>query len=853
MSGTTINNDVTSEAQLNDAIATFDGETSAGTYTIDLAGSTITEGTDGGGGLPLDLYAISNAHAGVSVVIDGGGGTLDGDGKYRGLLVFAGNATIENLTIQHAAAIGGAGGSGGGGGGAGLGGGLFVAGTNVVAGTTLTTGGTVTLNNVSFASDSATGGAGGSVMLHADDGGGGGLGGAGGTPGASGGGGGGVGVGATGGGSSDTTGAVGIVNGASGGGAGLGSGAGAGGASGGGGGAADTAGGGGVGGQVGTLPSSLEPLGFSGAGGFGGGGGGGHAGAGVDHIAGAGGFGGGGGAGFYGGGRGGFGGGGGSVNEGGYAGFGGGAANNSGADLRNTGGGGGGLGASGDVFVQQGGTLLIEGGSLAAGTVKGGAGGKGVPLQITTFAGSGRAIGNGLFIQGNQAVTLAPAVGQTLTIAGVVADVNGSGGTGQGDGALVIGGSGSVVLSAINTFTGGATLEAGTTFALTHASEVGGGPVALDAGAVLQVGASLAVANTIEGFAPGDTIDLLQLPFGGLGETTLYNAGALTISNGGGGTAKLQMPGVPTGLELRVGSDGAGGTDITASATIGPGTTSEAQLNTAIAAFDTITTPGTYTINLTHGITEGTDGGASLPLDLYAIHNPTAGVVLVINGDHETLDGAGAYRGLFVHTGNVTIENLTITDAKAIGGSGGADGGGGGAGLGGGLFVASASTVTLDGVAFTDDSATGGAGGVGAGGTSSDGGGGGGLGGAGGAAGGGGGGGVGAGATGASMGKSGAPGIVKGALHAGSGIGVNGLNGSAGGASGGGGGSTSENAGFGGGGGVGGFNATVRTSGGGGGISSGGGGGQVTGGMSATMVTLVPFTRCRACTSAPAV
>ena len=65
---------------------------------------------------------------GVSLVIDGGGGTLDGAGHYRGLLVFGGDVTIENLTIADAAAIGGAGGLHGGGGGAGLGGGLFVAG-----------------------------------------------------------------------------------------------------------------------------------------------------------------------------------------------------------------------------------------------------------------------------------------------------------------------------------------------------------------------------------------------------------------------------------------------------------------------------------------------------------------------------------------------------------------------------------------------------------------------------------------------------------------------------------------------------------------------------------------------------
>jgi hypothetical protein len=51
---------------------------------------------------------------------------LGGTNVYRGLFVYSGVSTIENLTIENAVANGGAGG-GGGGGGAGLGGGPFVA------------------------------------------------------------------------------------------------------------------------------------------------------------------------------------------------------------------------------------------------------------------------------------------------------------------------------------------------------------------------------------------------------------------------------------------------------------------------------------------------------------------------------------------------------------------------------------------------------------------------------------------------------------------------------------------------------------------------------------------------------
>ena len=129
----------------------------ANNYTITL-GATIT--------LSKDLPAI-NLDAGSTVTFLGGAHAIDGASAFRSLLVFAGNVTLENMTIQHAHAQGGNGGFAeeGGGGGAGLGGGLFVAGTNIVNGTTIA-GGVVTLQNVSFAHDSATGGDGGGNTLY---------------------------------------------------------------------------------------------------------------------------------------------------------------------------------------------------------------------------------------------------------------------------------------------------------------------------------------------------------------------------------------------------------------------------------------------------------------------------------------------------------------------------------------------------------------------------------------------------------------------------------------------------------------------------------------------------------------
>jgi hypothetical protein len=127
-----------------------------------------------------------------------------------------------------------------------------------------------------------------------------------------------------------------------------------------------------------------------------------------------------------------------------------------------------------------------------------------------------------------------------------------------------------------------------------------------------------------------------------------------------------------------------------------------AELNDAIATVNAAAT-GAFTIRFTANITESADLRA---LSL------ASGVTVTIDGEDHALDGANTYRGLFVYAGAVTIEDLTIRNARAKGGDGGNSGGGGG-GLGGGLFVAAAGNVTLDDVAFSGNSAVGGAGGAG--------------------------------------------------------------------------------------------------------------------------------------------
>jgi hypothetical protein len=642
---------VSNELQLNQAIAEVDAGYSYSSVIQFTA--NITEGKDS----QTDLYAL-NLAPGVSVTIDGGGYTLNGANTYRGLFVYSGNVTIENLTIANAKAVGGAGGAGAGGG-AGLGGGLFVA----AAGTNGP--GIVTLDDVTFINDSATGGAGGNLNMGSvagSLGGGGGMGGAGGSGTSAGGGG--IGAGANGA-SMGRPAGWGIVPGLYYGHYG----------------AHDDGGGGGPGSGGGNVTYGATTRGLGGfggggafdcTGGFGGGGG----------SAAAGGFGGGGGAGFY----------------GGPGGFGAGAGGWSG--------GGGGLGAGGDIFVQQGAALIVEGGSLSGGSVAGGADAGG--------GGSGSAYGSGIFIQSTselEDITFSPGAGQTLTIADAITDERGAAHTG-GQGGVVVAGGGTVLLeSAGNDYTGGSTIEAGGTLEIAAGSSAGSGDVAFAGPGTLVLDGTTLSAATVAAIVGAGSGDVIHLP----------SIGPAGVSIGGAPfTPTFDGITVLGALGLQAVTDGSGGSFIEPVALASGDTlyvSSEGDLNRALALIDA-TASGSYTIQLTGGITEGTDSGTmvaygslalSAPADLCAI-NLQAGVSLTIDGGGNTLDGAGAYRGLFVYAGNVTIGNLTIANAKAVGGAGGS-GGGGGAGLGGGLYVASAGTVAISNVTFSGDLAVGGNGG----------------------------------------------------------------------------------------------------------------------------------------------
>jgi hypothetical protein len=80
------------------------------------------------------------------------------------------------------------------------------------------------------------------------------------------------------------------------------------------------------------------------------------------------------------------------------------------------------------------------------------------------------------------------------------------------------------------------------------------------AGATLALKKPTSVAATINGYAVGDTIDLLKIAATG---ASVNASDQLVIVNGATTVATLQLSGTYTGATFTIGSDGHGGTDVT--------------------------------------------------------------------------------------------------------------------------------------------------------------------------------------------------------------------------------------------------------------------------------------------------
>ncbi|WP_048863292.1 Hint domain-containing protein, partial [Acidisphaera rubrifaciens] len=168
--------------------------------------------------------------------------------------------------------------------------------------------------------------------------------------------------------------------------------------------------------------------------------------------------------------------------------------------------------------------------------------------QAVPRPGGGKGLGGAIFLQGSfdirqpiiEKITLAAQAGQTLDIAGTVADQTGSGGLGitSGAGRLVINGPGTVRLDARNTFVGDIIVNGGT-LDLAAAGAGGGGGIFFSnvADPTISFTPATAPTNPILGFLAGDT--LLITGFVETSET--YVGSALTLF-GNGGPITLDLP-----------------------------------------------------------------------------------------------------------------------------------------------------------------------------------------------------------------------------------------------------------------------------------------------------------------------
>ncbi len=402
-----------------------------------------------------------------------------------------------------------------------------------------------------------------------------------------------------------------------------------------------------------------------GGGGFGGGGGGGFSTNSIDTSGDNGGFGGGAGAGGFGGG------GAGGAQSGGLGGFGAGRGNNSGSNP-NLGGGGRGPAAGGDVFIEQGATVVIEGGTLGLGSLSGGLGG--TAGGGANDGGNGSAFGNGIFLQGNQTETLAAAAGQTLTIDGVIADQSGSGATGAntGVGGLVISGPGTVALNLANTFTGGINLEEGTLL-LGAGDAAGAGAISFNGEATLAFSIANAPGNAIENFADGDRIDLTNLAFTGSRSAMLVDLTVIVTE--GGKTVDLSITLADQTESLFLLPDGSSGTDLLAVntgdvTTVSSGVTSTGltigngallQVLSGGSAIDAQVAAGGISLVSSGGFVSGNQlsGGSELVFGVTsAVEVHSGGVEVVASGgtaNGTVVDGNGS---LLVLSGGTAIDTV---------------------------------------------------------------------------------------------------------------------------------------------------------------------------------------------------
>ncbi|WP_424136540.1 autotransporter-associated beta strand repeat-containing protein [Roseomonas chloroacetimidivorans] len=227
-------------------------------------------------------------------------------------------------------------------------------------------------------------------------------------------------------------------------------------------------------------------------------------------------------------------------------------------------GGGGGAGAGGALFADSRSNITVLGGSISGGTVSGGAGGLADGSSSASEAGlSGSAAGSGIFIQGGQVLHLGAGAGETQTVSDAISDESGSG-FGKAQGSVEISGSGRVVLSGTNSYTGSTVLDGGT-LEVAARNAVGSGTISFGQGAranlVLDTSAMQGryFDPKIVNAGAGDTIDVQGVAYAGAA-STIASADETEVVLGGQSRTELRLQGSYAQGSIVASDDGHGGT-----------------------------------------------------------------------------------------------------------------------------------------------------------------------------------------------------------------------------------------------------------------------------------------------------
>ncbi len=167
----------------------------------------------------------------------------------------------------------------------------------------------------------------------------------------------------------------------------------------------------------------------------------------------------------------------------------------------------------------------------------------GVWRYAGTLLGAGAgAVANSVALYGTG--YMAALAGQTLELAGSI----------SGTGNIIANAAGLLKLDGANAYAGGTTLEAGAAVEACNADALGAGGVSFAGAGTLIIGQGVALSETIEGFAAGDTIEMA----GFTASTLSYTSGVLTAEDAQGHIAMLALAGTYSSAAFSFSTDAAG-------------------------------------------------------------------------------------------------------------------------------------------------------------------------------------------------------------------------------------------------------------------------------------------------------